>query len=293
MTDVRPRAIAERQAGVVARWQLVRAGMSEAGAEHWAHDLRALHDGVYLTGWSAPTERQLRWAAVLSAPGTVLSHASAAALWGIRAMVGSVQTVTRVGARGREHPAGLLVSYSLTLAGSITQHEGIPVTTIERTIIDLWPHLDVRARSRLLREALRMKLTTAPRMHAAIRRHRGRRGVATLRLEVEALGVLALDRCRSDAEAWAVALIAEAGRPMPVVNEEIAGEEADLTWKRERLIVELDGPRFHVLRDADVRKQRVWEAAGFTVRRLPSGVVYCDSAQLLALVPPNVASPRP
>lgn len=292
MTDVRPGLIAREQAGLVARWQLVRAGMSEAAAEHWAAGARSLHDGVSLTGWAPPTQRQLWWAAVLSAPGTVLSHASAAALWGIRPVVGPIQTVTRVGARGREHPAGLLVSYSLTLAGSITQHDGIPVTTVERTNIDLWPHLSPRARSRMLREALRLKLTTGPRMHAAIRRHRGRRGVASLRVEVEALGALALDRCKSDAEAWAVALIAEARRAMPLVNEEIAGEEADLAWPGHGLIVELDGPQFHVLRDADVRKQRTWEAAGYTVLRISTDTLYADAGALLALVPPNVGRPR-
>ena len=56
-------------------------------------------------------------------------------------MVGLVVTVTRIGNRGREHSRGLHVSYSLTLRGQITEHEGIPITTVERTIIDLWPHL--------------------------------------------------------------------------------------------------------------------------------------------------------
>ena len=259
--------------------------MGEAAAEHWARGVRALRDGVFLTGHAPPTQRQLWWAAVLSAPGTVLSHASAAALWGIRPVVGSIQTVTRVGARGREHPAGLLVSYSLTLAGAITEYDGIPVTTVERTIIDLWPHLPPRARSRMLREAFRLALTNGPTMLAAIRRHRGRRGVATLRVEAEALGALALDRCKSDPEAWAVALIADAGRAMPLVNEVIAGKEADLCWPEHALIIELDGPQFHRLRDEDIRKQRIWEAAGYAVLRLPTPDVYEDPDVLLALVP--------
>ncbi len=142
---------------------------------------------------------------MLSSPGTVLSHASAAACFGLRPVVGPIVTVTRVGNRGREHSRGLHVSYSLTLRGQVTEHEGIPITTVERTIIDLWPHLSPRARSRLLREGLRLGSTAAPRLQAAIRAHRRRRGVASLRVEVEKLAGLQLERCRSDPEAWAVA----------------------------------------------------------------------------------------
>jgi hypothetical protein len=148
MTDVRPpRELATLQDGVVARWQLIRAGLSERRAECWVRGMQPLCDGVYLAGLAPPTQRQLWWAAVLSSPGTVLSHTSAAACFGLRQVVGPMVTVTRVGNRGREHSRGLHVSYySLTLRGQITEHEGIPITTVERTIIDLWPHLSPRAR---------------------------------------------------------------------------------------------------------------------------------------------------
>jgi hypothetical protein len=198
-------------------------------------------------------------------------------------------TVTRVGNRGREHTRGLHVSYSLTLRDQVTEHEGIPITTVERTIIDLWPHLSPRARSRLLREALRVGATAVPRMQSAIRAHRGRRGVASLRVEVEKLSGLRLERCRSDPEAWAVALIADAGLESPGINEVVAGEEADLSWPAARLIIELDGPSYHVLRDADIRKTKAWRAAGFDVQRLPTEAVYTEPERLLAMVPgPNV-----
>jgi very-short-patch-repair endonuclease len=145
----------------------------------------------------------------------------------------------------------------------------------------------------MLREGLRLGSTTAPRMLAAIRAHRRRRGVASLRAEVEQLGGLRLDRCRSDAEAWAVALIADAGLEAPDVNERVAGEEADLSWPAARLIVELDGPSYHVLRDADIRKMNAWREAGFDVRRLPTDAVYHEPERLLALVPPTNVGPAP
>ena len=191
MTDVRaPRELATLQDGVIARWQLVRAGLTEAGAEWWVRHMQPLGDGVFLAGLAQPTQRQRWWAAVLSHPGTVLSHASAAACHELRPVVGVTATVTRVGNRGRQHSRGLLVSYSLTLGNDITEHNRLPITTVERTIIDLWPSLSARARSRMLREGLRLGSTTAPRMLAAIRAHRRRRGVASLRAAVEQLGGL-------------------------------------------------------------------------------------------------------
>ena len=114
------------QDGVVARWQLIRAGLTERRAECWLRGMRPLHDGVYLAGLAPPTQRQLWWAAVLTSPGTVLSHASAAACSGLRPVVGPIVTVTRIGNRGREHSRGLHVSYSLTLRGQMTEHEGSP-----------------------------------------------------------------------------------------------------------------------------------------------------------------------
>ena len=77
------------------------------------------------------------------------------------------------------------------------------------------------------------------------------------------------------------------------MNERVAGEEADLSWPEARLVVELDGPSYHVLRDADIRKTKVWRAAGFDVRRLPTDAVYDEPERLLALVPASNVGPTP
>ena len=276
----------------MARWQLRHAGLSKAAAESWAAGLRVLHDGVYLTGWGVVTQRQRWWSAVLTAPGTVLANASAGGLHGIRRPPASVDTVARVGSRGRRTEPGLLVSYSLTLAGDLLNVDGLPATTVERTIIDLWPHLAPPERVRMLREAFRLRRTTTTRMLAALRVHRGRRGVESLRAEVLVLGGLRLDRCLSDAEAFAVAYLHEAGVDAPEVNQRIAGHRADLSWPAHRLIIEIDGPSFHVLRDADIATMRRWEAAGYTVRRIPSDVLYADPSTLLRLAPPAGSNVR-
>src|SRR4051794_6046357 len=80
-------ALVRRQHGVVARRQLLAAGLSAKAIEHRLRTgrLRVVHRGVYVVGRPELTQHG-RWMAAVLACGTgaVLSHASAAALWGIR-----------------------------------------------------------------------------------------------------------------------------------------------------------------------------------------------------------------
>jgi very-short-patch-repair endonuclease len=66
----------------------------------------------------------------------------------------------------------------------------------------------------------------------------------------------------------------------------IAGEEADLTWPERSRIIEIDGPQYHQFAAEDARKQRIWESAGYTVRRIASDLVYEAPARLIALAGP-------
>lgn len=84
----------------------------------------------------------------------------------------------------------------------------------------------------------------------------------------------------------ALEVLRVAGRPLPKLNVRIAGEEADLSWSRRRLIVEIDGGPFHLDVGEDARKQACWEEAGWTVRRLSSDDVYEQPHRLLELAPP-------
>ena len=66
------------------------------------------------------------------------------------------------------------------------------------------------------------------------------------------------------------------------MNVRINGEEADPVWPKEKRIIEIDGPQYHRFAEEDARKQRAWEAAGFTVRRVSSDAVY-NGGELIAL----------
>src|SRR6266566_4370334 len=99
MNDVL-RQIAAQQEGCVATWQLRGAGWSWDAIRYGTRDLRRLHDGVYLTG-DAPVARLQRWwAATLTAPGSVLSFASAGAAYEMRPWEGEFEVIVRQGCGG-------------------------------------------------------------------------------------------------------------------------------------------------------------------------------------------------
>lgn len=89
---------------------------------------------------------------------------------------------------------------------------------------------------------------------------------------------LPLRRTRSDAEGAALERIFLAGAPIPDVNVKVGGVEGDLVDHDRRLIVEIDGPQFHLFGDVDAEKDEAWQAAGYGVIRLPSDSVYRSSS---------------
>ena len=194
------------------------------------------------------------------------------------------ETVTRPGSGGPRSLDGVLVCRSTSLAGNTTTLDAIPITTPERTLINLAPQLRSRALARAVREAIRLRTTTPSDLLVALARHRGRRGTARLHAAVARYAGLPLNRTRSDAEALALELLRDAGLPSPDVNRRIAGEEADLSWSYGKLIVELDGAQFHLDAAEDMRKQRAWEKAGWTVHRLPTDDVYLHPERLRDVV---------
>jgi very-short-patch-repair endonuclease len=92
---------------------------------------------------------------------------------------------------------------------------------------------------------------------------------------------LKLHRCRSDAEALAVVILAGAKLEPGAINVRIAGEEADLSWADRRLIVEIDGGTYHQDKLEDARKTAAWRAAGWQVERVPAADVYDNPERLI------------
>jgi hypothetical protein len=288
MKDVRVTELAARQYNRFSRAQLRVLGVSDEGIKHRVETGRwvAVHEGVYAIAPPLDEDRARWMAATLTDEGSVLSHASAAAAWGWWDRRRDVEIVTRPGAGGPRRHGELLVFRSETLAADTTMLMRIPITCVVRTLLDLAAHVDGRLLARCVREAIRLGTTSASEIvDALLGRHRGRRGSRRLILVVRRYSGLPVDRARSGAEIRALEILRDAGREMPVLNRKVAGEEADLTWRRHRLIIEIDGGPFHLDRGEDARKQAVWQHAGFAVLRLPSEDVYADPQRLLAMAP--------
>ncbi len=269
--DVRLRELAARQRDLVAAWQLRRLGWSWDKVRYLSAEWVAVHNGVYALSYSPLSREQLRMAATLTAPYSYLNHYSAGAHYGIRQFDAPYETIVRPGNRGRARSDGLLIRYSTTLAGDTGTFAGIPITSPERTLIDIAANADP---ARPLREARRLKLVTPYSMAVSLEKHRGRRGTDNLKRLNDHYAGIPYSRCRSDAEAKALEILHDAGTPPDAVNERIAGEEADLIYRHPALIIEIDGPQFHQITAEDERKRARWENAGYTVRRIRSDDVY-------------------
>jgi Protein of unknown function (DUF559) len=287
MWDVQIAELAGHQFNRVSRQQLLGIGLSEKAIAHRVAigRLVAVEQGVFAI---APVleDDWGRWmAATLTAPGSVLSHMSAAVAWDLLSMARQVESVTRPGCGGPRRHGNVLAFRSSTLDGDVTARRGIPITSVPRTLLDLARTIGDRALARAVREAVRLELTTLAALGDRLGSYRGRRGSRRLAETVARYSGLPLERARSGAEIRALELIRDANRPLPRLNARIAGEEADLSWVRKRLIIEIDGGPFHLDVGEDARKQRTWERAGWTVRRIPSDDVYERPERLLHLAP--------
>lgn len=219
----------------------------------------------------------------LTSPGSVLCRVSAACAFGVLSKPPLVETIARPGSGGVQLCDGIRVFRSSTLSGETTTLRGIPITTIERTLLDLATCVSNRALARAIRESVRFDHTTLAALGDALGRFRGRRGRASLAASLARYAGLPLERARSGAEIRAMEILRDAGRRLPALNVVVAGEEADLVWRGERLIIEIDGGPFHLDRGEDERKRATWEAAGWQVRRIDAEEVYQRPHHLLDL----------
>jgi predicted transcriptional regulator of viral defense system len=173
--------IAERQHGVVARRQLLELGMGRRAIENRLARgrLYAVHRGVYAVGHRRLTAHE-RWMATVLAHGAsaVLSHRSAASLWGL---MRSTRSTIEVTAARRWSRAGVAVHRSSLQPDEITVLNGIPVTSVPRTIFDLASVLSRRGVERAIEEAEARRLTDPLSVRDLLARHPNRPGGAKLR----------------------------------------------------------------------------------------------------------------
>jgi very-short-patch-repair endonuclease len=281
--------LAERQHGLVATRQLRALGLSRnaIAARAAAGRLHRIHRGVYAVGHPV-LPRGGRWmAAVLAAgPGAALSHASAAALWEIRPTQATRIDVTVRTAGGRRQP-GLRIHRAQALRADETTHRhAIPVTTPARTLLDLASSLPRRALERALDQAEILELFDLGELRRLIDAHRGQRGARRLVAALtEHEGGTTITR--SELEERFLTLCRRQGMARPRVNATLCGLEVDFLFAAQRLVVEVDGYRFHRSRRAferDRQRDALVAAAGYRVLRFSYDQVTGDPETVVAAI---------
>jgi very-short-patch-repair endonuclease len=200
--------------------------LAENTIDRWVKSGRliAIHRGVYAVGHFPPSPHAKTMAALLACgPRAVLSHRSAAALWGLIRYDGP----TEVTAPTKRRRPGIVVHRHELTERDITCHYALPVTTPARTLKDLAHALTPAALTRAVNDARLSHLVNLDDLPPKLRNGQPARPT------------------RSVLEDAFLSFIARYQLPAPEVNQHVAGYEVDMLWRPRRLIAELDSREFH------------------------------------------------
>lgn len=314
-TDRQVGALASRQHGVVSREQLTSIGLSRSAIQARCRRgwLRRIHRGVYAVGHSDISQHGRWLAAVLAGGGadaptpalstrphsahrTVLSHWSAAALHGLLARDRGIPEITSTSSR-HERP-GIRVHRSRTLESSVATRDGIPCTTVGRTLIDIAGTGNEQAAQRTWSMASSRGLIRRSELERELRAGPNRPGTAFVRRAyAEDFGYLE-QRTRSELEREALRFCRDFGIPRPHANRlvHVGAErvEADLLWPQARLIVEIDGDATHshpAARRADRSRDARLQLAGWRTIRIGQAELVQRPRQTAELIRAALAQP--
>ena len=174
-----------------------------------------------------------------------------------------------------------------------TQEQGIPVTTVARTLLDLAEIVRPSDLRRAFEEADRRRLLDLSSFDALFARSRGRRGLKAIAALRDDASMSVMDT-QSELEALFLRFCAEHAIPPPATNVHIAGFTVDAVWPAQRLIVELDGYAFHGTTRAAFERDRARDAelqrAGYRVVRLTWRRLHRESAAVAASLHGMLAS---
>jgi very-short-patch-repair endonuclease len=255
---------------VVARRQLLALGFTPRGIKHRVASgrLHLVARGIYAVGRPQLT-REGEWMVAVLACGddAVLSHGSAAALWGIGPERRDEIEVT---VRRRSYPRrkGVLVHARPSLPDAdLVLHRGIPVTTPQRTILDRTLQLEPNAVERHVNEADARELIDPESLRRWLNFRLGEHGAPKLRRILDIATFLLSD---SDLEIFFRPIAQAAGLPQPRTKAIVNDYEVDFWFPDLGLVVETDGFRYHrtpFKQRKDLERDQTHVAAGLTVLR--------------------------
>jgi very-short-patch-repair endonuclease len=196
----------------------------------------------------------------------VLSHRPAGAEWGLRRWSGR-PSITVPG--DRRSNAAIEVHRCALPPDEITVSDGIPITSVPRTLLDLATLLDDHALLIAVEEAEKRQLRDPLSLPALLERHRGHRGAGRLRRVLERIGY---GIPKEALEELFARFVARHRLPRPELNATVSvgdrNYSPDCLWRRQRLIVELHSARHHGTTPAisrDATRDRILLIAGWRV----------------------------
>jgi hypothetical protein len=275
--------LAASQHGVIALFQLLALGFTEAAVRHRIAKgrLHVIYRGVYAVG-RADLTRKGRWmgAVLACTPDAVLSHLSAAALWGIRKERGREIHVSAPQRSGHRQPGIVAHRRTALLPRDITRRNGIPVTTPIRTLIDLATCLPEGPLEAAINEADKLDLVDPSKLRRALDACKGQRGVGALRAILDRSTFVLTD---SELERRFLPIAARAGLPPPQTQQVVNGFRVDFFWPELGLVVETDGLRYHRTpqqQSRDHHRDQTHVASGLTPLRFTHWQVRYDPAHV-------------
>jgi very-short-patch-repair endonuclease len=271
--------LAAEQHGAIARHQLLALGVLPRTIRRWGARgrLQAVAADVYIVGGTPATWRQRLMVATLSqGPMAVASHRAAAHLWGLLDRDDPRPEVTAP-RHLRRHRDVIVHESSKLPVEHVTRVDGIPTTSVARTLIDLCAVIRPAQASLAYDAAVRRRLVTPAAVDDAIGRiaSRGRPGIRLARLLTERRLAGHVPGA-STFEDLVFELLVAHGLVGAVRNHVVHDEEGpleiDIAYPESKVGVEPDGRDAHLSEMAfvwDRDKQSRLAALGWTVLRVP------------------------
>jgi very-short-patch-repair endonuclease len=278
-----PWRLAARQHGVISRKQLLELGFSKHAIQHRVTTGRLfpIHRAVFSVGRPELDLHGRCMAAVLACgPRALVSHETAAELWGIRpARDGPIEisvplTVQRSLTGVRLHRRRSLGDQDRAVKSRI------PLTSPVRTLVDLAARLPAAAVEAAVNEADNKDRLDPEGLRRALEQMSSQSGVPALRRLLDRRTFRLTD---SELERRFLRLVERTGLPVPQTGVSVNGFRVDFFWPELGLVVETDGLRYHrtpAQQAKDRRRDQVHTAAGLTTLRFTHAQVRYDSAEV-------------
>lgn len=262
---------------MVARPQLRGLGLDDDRIDRAlsAGRLHRVHQGVYAVGHSRLSHLG-RWSAAVLACGheAALGYRSAAALLELRSSSATRTEVVLASRSRRAHRDVRVYCHAGLQPDELTVRDGIPVTTVARTLLDLASVVSPHQLRRAVSQAEVLGVFDLAAVQTLLDRHPRHRGARALRDVLRSWDEP--DLLRSPLERAFLELCARHGLPKPVMNGTALGMEIDAQFPDHEVAVELDGARFHrgVLKREDdyAKRARIeaegWRFVAFTYRQV-------------------------